>query len=453
MKTHPMPDHHEWPTSNREIYSVSRRNFDARDLLETEFPTVWGEGEISNLARPASGHIYFSIKDERCQIRAAMFKGRNRHLDFEPENGTQVLVRARVSLYPNRGDFQLIVESMEESGEGALRRAFQALKRRLDAEGLFAPEAKLPIPALPARIGVVTSPSGAAVRDILSVLGRRFPSIPVIVYPVPVQGEGAGQRIAEMLEVANERNECDVLLLSRGGGSLEDLWAFNEEVVARAIASSQIPVVTGVGHEIDFTIADFVADQRAATPSAAAELVTPDKTQWQKQLRGLVSQLDTLMRNELRQHREQTLWLKRRLIHPQRYLQDLSQRADDAALRLRRACEWQLRTRQSALKSVVTDLQAHKPGKRLAMMCQLHEQLGQRLSRAINSRIVNKRAQFAQLARTFDAVSPQRTLDRGYAIITLKESGDVVRSPAQTPPGTAVRARLADGSVGAIVKS
>ncbi|MGA7800973.1 MAG: exodeoxyribonuclease VII large subunit, partial [Gammaproteobacteria bacterium] len=275
----------------RDVYSVGRLNREVRAALEAGFALLWVEGELSNVARPASGHLYLTLKDAQAQVRCAMFRNRCQFLGFTPQNGMQVLVRARVSLYEPRGDFQLIIEHMEEAGDGALLRAFEALKQRLSKEGLFEEARKRPIPTLPRRVGVVTSPIGAAIRDILSVLRRRFPALPVLIYPVPVQGTDAAPQIAAAVRRASERADCDVLIVTRGGGSLEDLWAFNEELVARAIHDSAIPVVSGVGHEIDFTIADFVADRRAPTPSAAAELVSPDQAEWLAQLRALDARL------------------------------------------------------------------------------------------------------------------------------------------------------------------
>ncbi|HAO34421.1 MAG TPA: exodeoxyribonuclease VII large subunit, partial [Candidatus Competibacteraceae bacterium] len=258
--------------STREPYSVSRLNQEARRLLEGQFPALWVEGEVSNLTRPASGHLYFSLKDARAQIRCALFQPRALLFRDCPRNGQQVLARGRVSLYEPRGDFQLIVDYVEEAGAGALRRAYDELRVRLEREGCFAPERKKPLPRFPRRIGVITSPSGAAVRDVLATLARRCPSVPVLVYPVAVQGEGAAQQIARAIERASRRRECEVVLLVRGGGSLEDLQAFNEEIVARAIVGCSVPLVTGVGHETDVTIADFAADLRAAPPPAAAAL-------------------------------------------------------------------------------------------------------------------------------------------------------------------------------------
>jgi exodeoxyribonuclease VII large subunit len=437
--------------ANRDVMSVSRLNFEARDLLEAEFPAVWVEGEISNLARPASGHLYFSLKDEQCQIRAAMFKNKNRLLDFRPANGTQVLVRARVSLYPNRGDFQLIAESMEESGEGALRRAFEALKKKLDSEGLFASENKQALPTLPAQIGVITSPSGAAIRDICSVLARRFPSIPIVIYPVPVQGQGAGDKIARMIALACRRKECDVLILSRGGGSLEDLWAFNEEVVARAIFDASIPVVSGVGHEIDFTIADFVADLRAPTPSAAAEVVTPDRAVWLQRFESLQTRLSYLLDNSMAARKERVLWLISRLIHPRRHLQDLAQRADETALRLHRAMAAQLSLTRSNLSTLNAELRRHDP----KLSLELHEanchQLARRLATAIRIKLTRDQSTLNELSRTFQAVSPRQTLGRGYAIVTARNSGEIVRAGTQVHIGDEVTAMLADGTFTATV--
>ena len=265
---------------SREVYTVSSLNREARRIIEGQLGVVWVEGEISGLARPGSGHLYWRMKDESAQLRCAMFRSQNRLLNFRPGDGQHVLARGRVSIYEPRGEYQLVVEYLEEVGEGLLRRRFEELKRKLATEGLFDAERKRDKPELPRRIGVVTSPSGAAVRDIVTVLARRFPAIPVLIYPTAVQGTGAAAEIASALELADHRGECDLLILARGGGSLEDLWSFNEEAVARAMAAVSIPIISGVGHEIDFTIADFVADVRAPTPSGAAELAVPDQAQW-----------------------------------------------------------------------------------------------------------------------------------------------------------------------------
>ena len=276
----------------RKVYTVAALNREARSVIEDNLGVVWVEGELSNLARPASGHMYWTLKDENAQLRCAMFRQHNRQLGFEPRNGQQLLARGRLSIYEARGDYQLIVEHAEPAGEGALRQRFEALLRKLSAEGLFDDIHKRPLPTLPARIGVVTSPSGAAIRDVLNVLGRRSPATRVLIYPTPVQGEGAAEQIAATLALANRRRDCDLLILARGGGSLEDLWAFNEEVVARALFDVDIPVIVGVGHEIDMTIADFVADRRAPTPSGAAEIAVPD----QRELRAALATLQASAR-------------------------------------------------------------------------------------------------------------------------------------------------------------
>lgn len=299
----------------RRVLSVSQLNREARALLEGGFPLIWVEGEISNLSRPVSGHVYFSLKDAAAQVRCTLFRNRATLLRFKPQDGLHVLMRARVSLYEARGDFQLIVEHMEEAGHGALQRAFEELKQKLAKQGLFDAAHKNLLPAVPRRIGVVTSPSGAAIRDILSVIRRRHAAVRVIIYPVPVQGEGSAEKIAAMIRLAAARAECDVLIVARGGGSLEDLWAFNEEIVARAIYACDIPVVSGVGHEIDFTIADFVADVRAPTPTGAAELVTPDSEAWLRNLRDTHRRLTQALARTLSGLHELVTWCGERLEH------------------------------------------------------------------------------------------------------------------------------------------
>ncbi len=386
----------------KDIFSVSRLNREARELLEGGFPMIWVEGELSNLARPASGHLYFSLKDATAQVRCALFRNRNHALRFRPADGMQVLARARVSLYEARGDYQLIVEHVEEAGDGALRRAFEQLKQRLAAEGLFDSERKRELPALPRRIGVVTSPTGAAIRDVLTILKRRFPAIPVRVYPVPVQGKAAAPEIARMIALASKRQECDVLILCRGGGSLEDLWAFNEEIVARALADCAIPVVTGIGHEIDITIADFVADLRAPTPSGAAEHVSPDGTEWLRRFGQLGAQICGRMREDLARRHERLTWLARRL-------------------------------------------QQQHPGQRLRQRAQRLDELELRLARALRAGIERRRMRYETLARTLDAVSPLATLGRGYAIVQRRADGAILRDAAGVSPGDEIQARLAKG--------
>ncbi len=441
------------PVVGRDIYSVSRLNRDVRTLLEGSFPLLWVEGELSNLSRPASGHWYFSLKDDQAQVRCAMFRNRNLSLRFTPANGMQVLVRARISLYEARGDFQLIVEHIEEAGFGALQRAFEALKQRLAAEGLFAAERKRPLPTFPRCIGVITSPSGAAIRDVLTTLRRRCPSLPVIIYPVPVQGAEAGVRIAQAVELANRRAECDVLLLVRGGGSLEDLWAFNEEVVARAVHASAIPVVSGVGHEIDFTIADFVADHRAPTPTAAAELVSPAHEDLLRSFADFGRRLAYLMRSQLSARQQRLTGAEKRLRHPGRTLQNIAQRLDELELRRIQAQSTLLRQAGARLATAQARLQRHTP---LTLVHQ-HEarrrELAHRLHTAWAHRLERDRQRLAGAARQLETVSPLSTLDRGYAIVRRVSDGAVVRSAADARVGSRVVARLARGEIECTVET
>ncbi len=431
----------------RDVYTVSRLNLDARAILEEAFSTVWIEGEISNLARPRSGHLYFTLKDESCQVRGAMFRMYNRTLSFTPEDGMQVLAHARVSLYPERGEFQLVVQYMEEAGAGALRRAFDALKNRLDAEGLFDAEHKRPLPALARCIGVVTSPTGAAVRDILSVLGRRFPAVPVVIHPVPVQGAGAAEAIARAIDVACERSECDVLILARGGGSIEDLQAFNEEVVARAMHRASIPIVTGVGHEVDFTIADFVADLRAPTPSAAAESVVPDASEWAARYRGFESRLVAVMRRGLAARHGEVRMLTKRLVHPQRRLFDHSQRLDTAAMRLARAANAGVRAHRGRLSALAAQLARHAPDRIVEAHRARCGTLDARLRRAMRVALGGHRAHLNALERALGAFGPQATLERGYAILLRDDGGQVVRTASEVQTGERLHARLAQGAL------
>jgi exodeoxyribonuclease VII large subunit len=443
-----MPDYSPpAPEQRRDIYSVSRLNREARALLEGNFPLLWLEGELSNLTRPRSGHLYFTLKDEFAQVRGAMFRMRAGHLAFTPRDGLQVLARVRVSLYENRGDFQLVVDHMEEAGDGALRRAFDLLKQRLLQEGLFEEGRKRPLPPLPRTIGVVTSPSGAAIRDILTVLQRRFPAIRVVIYPVAVQGEGAGREIAEAIRLAGRRQECEVLIVGRGGGSLEDLWAFNEEAVARAIYDSPIPVVSAVGHEVDISIADFVADVRAATPSAAAELLSPDAEQLQQRVTTLQQRLQQAVRRTQQQQRRQLEGLGKRLRHPGQRLQQIAQRLDELEWRLSHARRHQLRHHQTRLASLHSRLQHHTPQHRLARLQARHQSLQARLQHTMQERLKEGRSRLALQARTLEAVSPLATLHRGYAIVTREADGAVLERSTQVEPGARVRARLAAGEL------
>jgi exodeoxyribonuclease VII large subunit len=393
--------------AERDIYSVARLNSEARMLLEAGLPALWVEGEISNFACPASGHWYFTLKDRDAQIRCAMFRARNSQVGFRPRDGQQMMVRGKVSLYEPRGDYQLIAEAMEDAGEGALRREFEKLKARLQAEGLFDPALKRPLPTMPRRIAVVTSHTGAAVRDVLHILARRFPPAEVLVFATPVQGAAATPAIVAALDAASARGDCDVIILARGGGSIEDLWCFNDERVARAIRRAAIPVVTGIGHEIDFTIADFAADVRAPTPSGAAEIVVPDRATLLGAVRGLAGRLQQAAQRQLRNaaQRHEQLLARLQRAHPGSRLQQQVQRLDDLDLRLRRAWDTQ-RTR------------------------------------------LMQRLQLAQ--RHLDAISPLATLQRGYAIVT-GPGGDALLDESQVKPGDVIEARVARGRIRAQV--
>jgi exodeoxyribonuclease VII large subunit len=433
----------------REVYSVSRLNRAARELLESGFPRLWVEGEISNLSRPASGHLYFTLKDAQAQVSCALFRNRALQLGFRPDNGTQVLVQAQVSLYEPRGNYQLIVSHMEEAGDGALRRAFEQLKQRLHSEGLFDAKHKQPLPGLPRCIGVITSPSGAAIRDVLTVLRRRFPAIPVIVYPVQVQGEGAAQQIVTALRTAQRRNECDVLLLTRGGGSLEDLWPFNEEAVARAVFACTIPVVSAVGHEIDVVISDFVADRRAATPSAAAELLSPDQREVSARMRQLENRLRTRLQQRLQRAAERIAWLTRRVqhAHPGRRLQQQAQRLDELEQRLRRGWLQRLTQLHAGLAANRGRLLQHSPGRLLQNLRARADQLAQRLRYCTGLQHSRRREKLAVLSRALETVSPLATLQRGYSITLNATDGAVLLDSAQASVGDTLETRLARGRV------
>jgi exodeoxyribonuclease VII large subunit len=436
----------------RHIFTVSQLNRESRELLEGAFPWIWIEGEISNLARPSSGHWYFSLKDDRAQIRCAMFRGRNQQLGFTPENGSQVLVRGHISLYEARGEFQLIAEQMEEAGAGALQRAFEELKVRLNKEGLF--DRKLTPPALPRCIGVITSPSGAAIRDILSVLQRRFPAIPVIIYPTAVQGKAAATEIVAAINRAGQRQECDVLIVARGGGSLEDLWCFNEESVARALFQCPLPIVAGIGHEIDTTIADYVADVRAPTPSGAAELVSPDQNEWQQTLAQYLRRLQNLLQEHINTRHQRLQWLGQRLQqqHPGQQLIQQSQRLDELEQRLQRNIRQRLQQQQLQLNSLHAGLQRHQPLLRINNLSNRFQHLGQRLQQNMQTQLQRCQLRLASSGHALDTVSPLATLDRGYAIIQ-DNKGTIIRAASSVTPGQKISARLGQGQLNCTVNS
>ena len=442
------------PRPGRDVYSVARLNREVRGLLEAGLPSIWIEGELSNFSRPASGHWYFTLKDEAAQVRCVMFRQRNLVIRVAPQDGMQVLLRARVGLYEPRGDFQLIVDHLEEAGEGALRRRFEALKLALAAEGLFDAGRKRAPPRLPRRIGVVTSPTGAALRDVLQVLKRRFPAIPVLVYPVPVQGAAAAREIAEMLAIAERRSEVDVLLLVRGGGSLEDLWAFNDESLARAISRLSLPVISGIGHEVDFTIADFVADVRAPTPSAAAELAVPDGAALLAELAASGRRLGQAAGRGQLQRRERLLrtWKRLWVQHPSQAVAQSAQRVDELQGRLVAAAWRGLGMRVERLATVRAELAGSSPAARVATLLQRATHAGLRLLPAVRHRVSLQQGRLESAVRALNAISPLATLARGYAIVTLATDGAVVHDPAQAPSGTEIDARLSRGRLRARVE-
>ncbi|HYM34670.1 MAG TPA: exodeoxyribonuclease VII large subunit [Steroidobacteraceae bacterium] len=440
--------------SERDIYTPSRLNREARALLERGLPALWLQGEISNFSRPTSGHWYFSLKDEGAQLRCAMFRQRNLLAQFSPKDGTHVLARGRVSLYEPRGDYQFIVDYLEEAGEGALRRRFELLKAKLAAAGLFASERKRPLPKIPKQIGVITSPTGAAIRDILHVLRRRFPLANVRIYPVPVQGAQAAEQIAAAIALASARADCDVLILARGGGSLEDLWAFNEEIVARALFECRVPTIAGIGHETDFTIADFVVDVRAPTPSGAAEIAVPDAREWLQRFARTEERIVNALGRRLVELRDHSVWLQRRLqqLHPGIALRQRAQRLDELEQRLRRSLLHRFAQLRALLVEHASQLRRHSPALRLARTRSRIDRASLQLKSTMMKRIETTRTRYALATRSLDAMSPLATLQRGYAIVT-DEHGTVVNDARRISVGAQIDARLARGRVAARVES
>lgn len=431
------------PPPTRAI-TVSELNRQVRSLLENSFLMINVEGELSNFVRPSSGHWYFTLKDSGAQVRCAMFRNRSQFLSYAPKNGDKVMVRAKVSLYEGRGDYQLICDYMEESGLGRLQQAFDQLKARLQAEGLFDNAHKQPLPAHPRHIGIITSPTGAAIHDILTVLKRRFPGLPVTLYPTAVQGEDAAGQIERAIALANRHAACDVLIVGRGGGSLEDLWAFNEERVARAIFNSQIPVISAVGHEVDVVISDFVADQRAPTPSAAAELVSPDQRTLRIRLDQVEARLQRQMRQRLYQHRERLQGLRARLRHPGDRLRQQSQRLDELEHRFNRAWQRQLQQLRNRVQQLDQRLLRQQPERLIKEQRQHCHDLQQRLQHLIQARLQRHRMVLQAQAGKLHAVSPLATLERGYAIIQ-NERHEVLTDCTQTQIGDPIEARLHHG--------
>ncbi|MEW6309753.1 MAG: exodeoxyribonuclease VII large subunit [Pseudomonadota bacterium] len=430
---------------DREVLTVSQLNNRARLLLEDVFAQIWVEGEISNLARPASGHVYFTLKDKNAQVRCALFRQNALRVRQALRDGLAVKVRGKVSLFEGRGDYQLILDSVEPAGDGALRLAFEALKDKLAAEGLFAAERKRRLPAHPCRVGIVSSPTGAVIRDIVSVFRRRAPQVELTLIPTAVQGREATAQIVRALALADAQG-FDALILARGGGSLEDLWCFNEEAVARAVAACRTPIVSAVGHETDVSIADFVADVRAPTPSAAAELLAPSSADLQQRLSALQQRLLLRMRERLRHETLRLDGLSRRLRHPGERLQQQAQRIDDLEQRLLRAIDRRLCAGQERLARLETRLAAQHPGRGLHLLRQRLEHLAQRLPRAMRATLGTRQQHLQGLAQTLHIVSPLATLGRGYSIL-LDERGRAIRRAEQTQPGQRLKARLGEGEL------
>ena len=432
--------------SDRQILSVSQLNRSVRHLIETQLPLLWVEGEISNFARPASGHWYLTLKDDQAQVRCAMFRNTNQRVAFKPANGNKVLVRCRAGLYEGRGEYQLIVEHMEEAGFGALQRQFDQLKASLASEGLFDSAHKKSMPQAVNHVGVITSPTGAAVKDVLSVLKRRFPAIKVSIFPTAVQGDQAAGQIVDTIAMANQHNQCDALIIGRGGGSLEDLWPFNEEAVARAIFSSQIPTISAVGHEIDFTIADFVADLRAPTPSSAAELISPDGSEMHAQFKGLEASLINTVHRCLQKYDQNVVNLHKRLRHPGRKLQEQAQHLDHLDIRLKRAVRSRIEQHQHQIILKRDRLLRQHPKSLLMEYGQKVKDAVGQLSKTVSQQLNAKMRHAEQTIHLLDAVSPLKILSRGFSVIR-DDKNVVIKSVSSVSLGENLKGRVADGEI------
>ena len=431
--------------SLRPIYTVSQLTGEIKTLLEKNFEHIWVEGEISNFRQPTSGHLYFTLKDESSQLRAVMFRMQNRLLKFEPEDGLQVVCYGRLTVYDPRGEYQIVVDHMEPKGLGALQLAFEQLKEKLSREGLFDPARKRPLPTLPQKIGIVTSPTGAAIRDILQIIDRRFANVHILLYPVRVQGPGAGQEIAQAIDELGRWPGLEVMIVGRGGGSLEDLWAFNEEGVARAIHRSPIPVISAVGHEIDFTIADFVADLRAPTPSAAAELVVRNKLELVQNLENRVWRLNQVVRTILEAWQERLGSLIHRLTDPRKRIADQRLRLDEFSFRLANSVQQNLGRRSERLGSKAESLFLLHPGKRVADFSQRLSQVHRRLAVSGRAalRLHGQRAEV--IAGRLQSLSPLAVLERGYSIIRVLPSGEIIREASRVKPHDRVSVKVHRG--------
>ncbi len=443
VKTMPTDYPHPNQTPTSDVLTVSALNQAVSRMLERSFPLTWIAGEISNFTRAASGHWYFTLKDNAAQVRAVMFRGRAQYADFMPREGDKVEVRALVTLYAPRGDYQLSVEAIRRAGVGNLYEAFLQLKEKLNAEGLFDPARKRPIPSFVHNIGIITSPQAAALRDILTTLKRRAPHVNVILYPTPVQGEGSSSKIAQAIATASARAECDVLLVCRGGGSIEDLWSFNHEIVARTIVGCDIPVIVGVGHETDFTIADFAADLRAPTPTAAAELAATPRADWLARLEAQADDMRLTVKRQLSDTAQTLDWLSRRLISPSATIAHERMKLQNLQARLGHATRIPLSKAQFALAHLRNRWLTQLPDTQSQRLNVLNH--ARRLSNQINNNIAGQRQNLVSLSAQLEMLNPQRTLERGYAMIT-DEKGKIVRAPKELQPRQSVTVRLAEGT-------
>ena len=431
------------------VFRVAELNFAIKQLLESNVPLLWVRGEISNFVRAASGHFYFSLKDDQAQVRCVMFRHKNQSLKEPIANGQQVEILAVATLYEQRGDFQLTVEQIRPAGLGILYERFEQLKKLLQSEGLFSAARKRPVPEIPACIGIITSPQAAALRDVLTTLKLRLPSVPVVLYPAPVQGAGSADKIAQAIQLANKRSECDVLILCRGGGSIEDLWAFNEEIVARAIAASDIPIVSGVGHETDFTIADFVADERAPTPTAAAQRVVPDRHALLGNLRDQAQHLQRAQRNRLHIAMQALDYLQRSLVHPAQLLQRQSQQLDQLRQRMQRALAYRLQHQYWQWQSLVQRLRSMRGN--WVRLEDRQTNLAQRMVKAMHAGQASRSARMDNAAQHLILLDPKRVLTRGYSIVQ-DASGNVVSNAGQLTAGEEIGITFARGWARAGVK-
>ena len=431
------------------VFSVAELNFAIKQLLESNVPLLWVRGEISNLVKATSGHFYFLLKDDQAQVRCVMFRHKSQLLNEPISNGQQVEVLAVATLYEQRGDFQLTIEQMRPAGLGILYERFARLKQLLESQGLFAAERKRPLPFFPNRIGIITSPQAAALRDVLTTLRLRLPSVPVVLYPTPVQGTGSGEKIALTIQLANRRAECDVLILCRGGGSIEDLWAFNEEVVARAIAASELPIVSGVGHETDFTIADFVADERAPTPTAAAQRVAPDRHALLRSLQDQGQHLQRAQRNRLQNAMQALDYVQRSLVHPAQQLQRRNQQLDQLQHRMRRAFTYGRQHQYWQWQSLVQRLRAASSD--FARLQDRQANLAQRLVKVMRAGQAQRLVHADNAAQHLILLDPQKVLARGYSMVHAA-NGKVVSDAGQLTIGAELRITFANGLAWAQVK-